>query len=594
MAGAPSPQENSMGSGNGYASDNLFDLQAELAGAAPVEIRQALPPRRNGTVTEPPSAAGSAGIDLQLRVTDPETVAELRRFADGPERVRFALAALRLGVLSLRMAGGSLDAGAVREAGQKLIGDMREQLLARSEEIKQTLARVLTQYFDPKTGLVPQRLQSLVQKDGELERVLQNHLGPEESLLARTLAEKLGEHSPIFRLLSPDQSDGLLGKVREILENALTRQRQTVLTEFSLNEPGSALSRLLERITSTNGELTRNVREQIDGVVKEFSLDQPSSALSRLVAKVDAAQRSIAEQFSADNDGSVLNRIGRLLKDTGEQINRNLTMDDERSALFRLKRELLGVIESLDRKNGEFHAEVRSAVAALHARKQEEGRSTRHGAGFEEKLGEFLAREAARAGDLHQAVGTVPGLIPNRKFGDYVIELGAESAAAGARIVWECKENRQYSARDALCELEQARKNRSAQLGVFVFSRKTAPETQPPFFRQGPDILVVWDAEDPSAGADAFVKAAYSVARALAVRERKESLKKGIVIEELERAVRAIEKQVGWLDDFRSTGERLKRDGSNLSDRAERMKSELLKQVEALDGQIGNLKTEGA
>src|SRR5262245_32407834 len=62
---------------------------------------------------EPPN-----GERLQLYVEDPEVVLELRRHAEGAERDRYAVAALRLGVLSLRLANGHLDAGLIRGAGR--------------------------------------------------------------------------------------------------------------------------------------------------------------------------------------------------------------------------------------------------------------------------------------------------------------------------------------------------------------------------------------------------------------------------------------------------------------------------------------------
>jgi len=46
--------------------------------------------------------------------------------------------------------------------------------------------------------------------------------------------------------------------------------------------------------------------------VREFSLDQPGSALSRLVARVEVAQKTIADQFSVDNEGSAINRLSYL------------------------------------------------------------------------------------------------------------------------------------------------------------------------------------------------------------------------------------------------------------------------------------------
>src|SRR5580658_1062176 len=146
------------------------------------------------------SRGRSAALVVTLEVTDPDVVLELRRREDDDdERDRYALAALRVGVLALRAAGGHIDAAAVREAGTALIGEVRELLSTRASEMTERLASTLTQYLDPQSGVLPQRLQSLVRKDGELDSLLRAHVGADDSLLARSLTTHLGEGSPIFR-----------------------------------------------------------------------------------------------------------------------------------------------------------------------------------------------------------------------------------------------------------------------------------------------------------------------------------------------------------------------------------------------------------
>src|SRR5437588_288336 len=76
-------------------------------------------------------------------------------------------------------------------------------------------------YFDTDSGVVSQRIDSLVRKDGEFERVLRTHVGNDESTLAHTLATHVGDRSPLFRLLSPTEADGVLAHLATSLESAL-------------------------------------------------------------------------------------------------------------------------------------------------------------------------------------------------------------------------------------------------------------------------------------------------------------------------------------------------------------------------------------
>jgi hypothetical protein len=486
------------------------------------------------------AAAAQAPVAITLEVSDPEIAAELRRHAEGDARTRYALSALRVGVLALRTASGQVDAASIREAGGALLAEVRELLTARGAEMTERVAASLTQYLDPQSGVLPQRLASLLRPDGELERVLRAHVGSDDSVLARSLAAHLGQGSPIFRMLSPDDANGLRAQLTKAIEDSLADQRKQILSEFSL--------------------------------------DRKESALSRLVA-----------EFSLDDDRSALSRLSKMLAETSEQIGKNLTLDDDGSALARLKRELLATIEQLARGNAEFQTQMREALARLDTRKKEEARTTRHGFAFEERLGALLADEAARMGDVHEATGDSTGVIKNCKKGDHVVELGHESIAAHARIVWEAKEKQGFMLRAALDEIEEARRNRQAQIGVFVFSRKTAPDGLEPLQRHGTDVVLVWDADDP--GSDLVVRAAYSLARALAVRERRKDDASQAAIAEIDRAARGVEKQIAHLEDVRRLAETVKGHGEKIVERATRMADELRRDVERLDAQLATMRT---
>ena len=458
-----------------------------------------------------------AALLLRVRVTDPEVIAEIRRRAEGPERERYMQEALRLGVLALRMASGHLDTGAIQRAGEKLIGDVRELLAGRATELLGALAR----YFDPKSGVLPQRLEALVKKDGELERIL----GGDESLLARTLAEHLGEDSPLF---------GLRDEIAKSIEAALTQQKEDVLRQFSLDRKDSALSRLVGEISSKQGELRTDVAAQVQAVVRELSLDHDGSALSRM------------------------------------------------------SKRLLQTVEEVARKNNDFHAEVRATLAELGGRREEADRSTRHGDVFEEAVGQVLAKEAQRLGDVHEACGATTGAIKHCKVGDHVLTLGPESPAPGVAVAVEAKEDRSYDLKRALGESEIARKNRGAQMGIFVCSKKTAPEGLEPLRRYGNHIVVVWDAEDPAS--DVLVSVAYSMARGLAIREQRAGDETDEAVGCIESATRAIERHVQQADEIRKYAETVQSSGEKIVARAARMRDELIREVSELDAQVGALR----
>ncbi len=543
------------------------------------------------TVADSLVSALNATVLLALEVSDPEVVAELKKHTEGAPREAFALGALRLGVLSLRQAAGELDATAIREAGQTLLSSLADLLSKRGTELTSEISGALRQYFDPATGALPQRIEALLRNDGELDRALRVHLAPENSTIAQALATHVGEGSQLFKLLSPTDTSGLKAQISAMLESVLQEQQLQILNEFSLDNKESALSRLITEVAANNGELKTDLKTQVDGLVGEFSLDKPDSALSRLVAKVEAAQKAVTDEFSTDNEQSAITRLSRMLQDTRQQIDKNLTLDDEGSALARLKRELQTTIEGLVKSNTDFQSEVRTTLASMQARREEAAKSTQHGHTFEDQLALVLAAEAQRFNDPHEATGTTTGAIKNCKTGDFVIQLGPDSAAPGARIVWEAKDDKSYDVKRALAEMEEARKNRQAQVGVFVFARSTAPDGLQPFARYGSDLVITWDPDDPAS--DLFIKAALSVARALVIRESHESVEIEEAVSAIELATRVIEKQLGYLNEIKTWAETVKSNGDKIADRAGRMRTDLAKEIESLDRHVQALKTSG-
>jgi len=262
-------------------------------------------------------------LELDLDVRDPDTISELCR--QSPEaRDDFALQALRIGVLALRQARGVVDGDAVRKESDRLLKSMHDRMNQHAEAVQTRLSDVLRQYFDPQDGRFHERLDRLIRRDGELEEIMRRQVGEEDSTLRRTLITHLGEESKLMKLLSPDESRGLLSAMKETLEMQLNAQRDHVLQQFSLDNRDGALCRFLGELADRQGDMSDKLEKRIDDVVREFSLDDEQSALSRLVQNVDRAQRTITSEFSLDQEESALSRLRQLREKTDTTIHQEL------------------------------------------------------------------------------------------------------------------------------------------------------------------------------------------------------------------------------------------------------------------------------
>ena len=528
-------------------------------------------------------------LQLTLTISDPEVLHELEKRADGPVRDAFATQAMRLGVLALRQANGSLDADVIRREGDQLLSSVETVLRERTTELSGTLAKTMVQYLDPTSGALPQRLEQLTRPDGDLEKMLSRHLGGDQSVLAQTLARHIGDQSPLLKLLSPTQSDGLLATMSAAIKKALDGQRDEVLKQFSLDRKDSALSRLLSEVTASNGKLRGELAEDVGKVAREFSLDNEDGALSRLVTRVERAQETITQEFSLDHDGSALQRLSSMLEKTGVAVATSLTLDDEASPLARLKREILDVLEQHKTANTNFQTDVRSTLDAFKVRREEAARSTTHGHTFEACVGDFLLNEAQRHGDLQEAVGTTMGQVA-RKTGDHVLTLGPDSGAPEARIVCESKAKKGYTEKSALTEIALARKNRNAQVGLVIMARATAPEGIEALRRIGNDVLVVWDPDD--AASDLNLRLAVSLARALCVRERIVESRTQANLGQLDESIESIASQIRVIDEIIHNGRLIKRKGEKVVSSGERLRDTLERAVATLQENVKALRRE--
>ncbi len=526
---------------------------------------------------------------LELSLRDPELIRELCVFPEGDARQEFALNALKIGVLALRQARGQVDADLIQRETQRMLDGLETQLGQHSLLIHQKISLTLTEYFDPQSGKFQERVQRLVSKDGDLEKVLKSLVGSQDSELSKTLVAHVGQNSPLLKMLSPNESQGLLAALRAMVEGELTKQNGTVLKEFSLDNQAGALSRLVAELKLKHGELTHDLEIKINAVVKEFSLDNQDGALTRLVTNVDRAQRTISSEFNFNNEQSAFSRLKIMLDDTKSVISKNLTLDDDSSSLAKLKKELVTILSAHCETNTNFQQDVRETLARLETKREESQRSTRHGLVFEATVGEFVQRQVQPKGDIFHATGNETGLIKNCKKGDFVVELGIESAAPGAKIVLEAKEKEGYSLREALDEMKTARENRAAQMGVFVFSKKTAPAGLEPFARFGDDAVVVWDAED--ATTDIFFTAAMLTARYLCVRASQHNAAQTADFTDIDTAVLEIQKQAAKLDDIKTKAGTIQNASEAILKIVETARKSLNTQVETLQEKVADLRT---
>ena len=122
-----------------------------------------------------PANENATEARLVLCVSDPEGTVELQRREEGSDRDGLAKHPLRIGVLALRQASGALDSQSIQREGERMLASVREALSARTLPTSGVIA-VLATYLDPASRSLPQRLDRLMPRDGEIESLRVKHL----------------------------------------------------------------------------------------------------------------------------------------------------------------------------------------------------------------------------------------------------------------------------------------------------------------------------------------------------------------------------------------------------------------------------------
>lgn len=420
---------------------------------------------------------------------------------DDQQREQLAVDAWSIGLRALHNAHAAAQESRLKDVGQALVLDIDRQLRGHVEQQQATIAAVLEGFFDPKDGQVTQRLAAFVDDHGVLARLLEKYIGPKNSVLTESLARQVGESSPLFKKLSPTESDGLV-KVLEGQLRAVMNQGHTELVRAldPLAEDG-AVARFL-----------RSLREELKGA-DEDRQKQLSAALAAL---------------DANDEGSLLSRLVRETHRAREEVLSAVNPEAPASPMFVLKSSLTRLLQEQataqtelakqhEARQAQFEKEVREALSRIETKRTQDQKTTRGGFDFEDAVIAFVRVATQGAPCLFDVTGATAG-VGRCKKGDAILRFTDESAFAGAGVVFEAKRDAAYTVQKALDELDAARKNRDAVAGVFVMARSHAIDVFPRFARYGSNVLVTWDDQDPAT--DAYFHAAVLLGMALVTRNR--------------------------------------------------------------------------
>src|SRR6056297_150456 len=294
--------------------------------------------------------------------------------------------------------------------------------------------------------------------------------------------------------------------------------------------------RMQEYFKTDNGSVPLFIEKHFgeDGKVSRILENYFSSEKGKLVNILEGEvgpESYIGRQMDPLNRQGLVTRLEKavdeILRENSRQILSSFSLDEEDSSLSRLKRIIREEIEKLQKITVDHYSEIREILGTEKGRSEEAVRGTSKGHDFENCLYEYLASLSRQLDDDSENVSGLKGLVAYEKVGDYIARLGETSRAPGKVIVFEAKKAASYNMKKTLDELDRAKKNRGAEIGIFLFCKGYEPIEAGDFYRRGNDFIVTVDEKKLMDGEQLlFLEAAYRIARTLiAARSREEEKK---------------------------------------------------------------------
>jgi len=354
-----------------------------------------------------------------------------------------------------------------------------------------------------------------------------------------------------------------------------TLDTQIVKDQFAemQQEFGEALARCF---AEKDGLLPKSLNDTFGekGTLSQFFLryfDPESGRLVRLMDGQIGSSSKFGKLFDPRNKDGVIavieEKVKHLVEERLNKVLAEFSLDKDESAMSRLK----SMIESAF--NG-----LREALGVKVARAEEAERGHVKGFCFEEDLYQVVAQMGRQFGDETELVRGTPGIL-KCKTGDYLITLGETTGAPGLRIAVEVKDQ-DYKPKKAIAELQEAKKNREAVSGIFVFAKGSEPPEFGNLKRIDNDFYCTADKTALAEGAPLpFVWAAYELARVQAVAAVRKEAGGKLDLERIQQHIDGIAAWVPRLAEIITKAKTIQNSGSTIETTAKEIKEDIERRV---------------
>lgn len=301
--------------------------------------------------------------------------------------------------------------------------------------------------------------------------------------------------------------------------------------------------------------------------------DPDEGRLSQLMQTQIGPESTLGKSLDPENKQGVIAvleaRVQELVEAKLDDVLKEFSLDEDNSAMCRLQTLVSTSFDKINR-----------ALGHVDGTEEEAKKGHVKGIRFEKELydDDFVGRCVSMDDEPTLVRGT-PGFIDGCKTGDLLSTLGETTGAPGEKIVVEVKE-KSVKLKDAIDELQEAKRNRRAAIGIFVFARGHEPNEVGDFRRIGEDYFCTVDRNDLRIGNPlTYFDAAYKIARAMVVASARKDSADEVDLQFIEEQIDSLAAWTDRIADMATKARTIQKSGRLIEECATELKEELDRRV---------------
>lgn len=321
---------------------------------------------------------------------------------------------------------------------------------------------------------------------------------------------------------------------------------------------------LLGYMDNNEGQLPKFINTKLSDL-----FDSQNGAVPQLLSRIMGPDSVLIRRLDPQNKDGILNtlseRVDMIVGKRVSDLTAHFSLEDEKSTMSIIKK-------SLEAQ----YIQLANAIGIGSGKKEEAERGARKGIELEQQIYEdYFSALCHQMEDSSELVRAIVGVIPKCKTGDYLVTLGNASGAPGEKMVFEIKDQ-DYKLKEAISELREAKENRQAKVGVFVFVEGRQPPEIKGFKRIGEDYYVTISKEDFEKGRPLpFLDAAYKIGRSMLVATARIEEGSQFDFQRIKDAISRITKSAEVITDIVTKAKTVITSGEKIRDAGDKLKQEI-------------------